>query len=139
MVSASNHVALATIFAMYIECVTSRNSPPAVLFRASFRHHGKVKRLALANLLKWLCPTIEGLRFLAPRSELAPARSLPSKTLVHPAEEDLGIEGAYARELGPAMDWLLQRRTASSGTVPPSTWKSDPWSSATCHPSPASV
>ena len=49
---------------MYIERVPNRNSPPAVLLRESFRHHGKVKKRTLANLSK--CPdhVVDGLQIL---------------------------------------------------------------------------
>src|SRR5215207_667993 len=38
---------------MYITRVPNRGSPPAVLLRASFREHGKVKTRTLANLSRW--------------------------------------------------------------------------------------
>ncbi len=120
MVSTSNH-ALATILAMHIECLTNRVSPPAVLLRESFRHQDKVKKFNLADLSRWPCPLVEGLTHPGPRSKLVPARSLPSETRAHPFSEELGIEEAEAREPDPATDWLLQRRTASGGTFPPST------------------
>ena len=49
---------------MYIDTVPNRNSPPAVLLRESFRHHGRVKKRTIANLSK--CPphVVDGLRIL---------------------------------------------------------------------------
>ena len=55
---------LVYIFAMYIETVPNRNSPPAVLLRESFREHGKVRKRTLANLTNWPPQLVEHLRVL---------------------------------------------------------------------------
>ena len=49
---------------MYIESVSNRNSPPAVLLRESYRDAGKVKKRTLANLTKWPPARVQGLRTL---------------------------------------------------------------------------
>ena len=49
---------------MYIESVSNRNSPPAVLLRESYRDTGKVKKRTLANLTKWPPALVQGLRTL---------------------------------------------------------------------------
>ena len=49
---------------MYIDTVPNRNSPPAVLLRESFRHHGKVKKRTIANLSKCPVHVVDGLRIL---------------------------------------------------------------------------
>ena len=49
---------------MYIATVPNRNSPPAILLRESFRHHGQVKNRTLANLSHWLPARVEALRRL---------------------------------------------------------------------------
>ena len=49
---------------MYIESVPNRRSPPAILLRESYRDAGKVRKRTLANLSKWPCALIEGLRVL---------------------------------------------------------------------------
>jgi transposase len=47
---------------MYIEAVPNRNSPPAILLRESYRHHGKVRKRTLCNLSDWSPAHVEGLR-----------------------------------------------------------------------------
>ena len=47
---------------MYIEAVTNRNSPPAILLRESYRVGNKVKKRTLLNLSDWAPDHIEGLR-----------------------------------------------------------------------------
>ena len=49
---------------MYVERVSNRNSPPAVLLRECFREDGKVKKRTLANLSKWPDELLRGLRIL---------------------------------------------------------------------------
>ena len=49
-------------FAMYIEAVPNRNSPPAILLRESYREGGKVRKRTLCNLSDWPTAHIEGLR-----------------------------------------------------------------------------
>jgi transposase len=44
---------------MYIERVSNRNSPPAILLRESSRQDGKVRKRTLANLSKWPPELIE--------------------------------------------------------------------------------
>jgi len=47
---------------MYIATVPNRTSPPAILIRESYRHHGKVKSRTLANISDWHPARIEALR-----------------------------------------------------------------------------
>ena len=49
-------------FAMYIEAVPNRSSPPAILLRESYRQDGKVRKRTLCNLSDWPTAHIEGLR-----------------------------------------------------------------------------
>ena len=49
-------------FAMYIEAVPNRNSPPAILLRESYRDAGKIKKRTIANLSDWPTDHVEGLR-----------------------------------------------------------------------------
>jgi hypothetical protein len=51
-------------YAMYIESVPNRNSPPAVLLRESYREGGRTRKRTLANLSKWPPELVEGLRTL---------------------------------------------------------------------------
>lgn len=44
---------------MYIERVPNRNSPPAILLRASFREGHTVRKRTLANLSKWTPELVE--------------------------------------------------------------------------------
>src|SRR5580692_5384412 len=72
-------------FAMYIEAVPNRNSPPAVLLRESYREGGKVRKRTLCNLSDWPTAHIEGLRGVLKGGTVIPAereaftviRSLP--------------------------------------------------------------
>jgi transposase len=52
------------VFALYIEAVPNRNSPPAILLRESYRVDGKIKKRTLLNLSDWAPPLVEGLRAL---------------------------------------------------------------------------
>jgi transposase len=47
---------------MYIATIPNRSSPPAILLREGFRHHGQVKSRTLANLSHWHPARIEALR-----------------------------------------------------------------------------
>jgi hypothetical protein len=49
---------------MYIEAVTKRNSPPAMLLRESYREDGKVRKRTLANLSCLPDEVVEGLKVL---------------------------------------------------------------------------
>jgi hypothetical protein len=49
---------------MYIERVPNRNSPPAILLRASFREGNTVRKRTLANLSSWPPALVEGLQTL---------------------------------------------------------------------------
>src|ERR1700726_1861315 len=53
---------MCSCFAMYIEAVPNRNSPPAILLRESYREGGKVRKRTLCNLSDWPTAFIEGLR-----------------------------------------------------------------------------
>ena len=58
---------------MYIESVPNRNSPPAILLRASYRDAGKIKKRTIANLSDWPTEIVEGLRTLLKGGKVAPA------------------------------------------------------------------
>ena len=60
---------------MYVATVPNRNSPPAILFRESFRENGKVKSRTIANISHLRSQQIEALR-------LALAGSLPTSALL---------------------------------------------------------
>ena len=49
---------------MYIESVSNRDSPPAILLRESYREDGKVRKRTLANLSCLSAEVIEGLKVL---------------------------------------------------------------------------
>jgi len=49
---------------MYIDTVPNRNSPPCILLRESYRHHGKVKKRTICNLTNWPPHVVEALREL---------------------------------------------------------------------------
>src|ERR1700726_353536 len=53
---------MCSCFAMYIEAVPNRSSPPAILLRESYRQDGKVRKRTLCNLSDWPTAHIEGLR-----------------------------------------------------------------------------
>jgi hypothetical protein len=67
---------------MYIASVPNRKSPPAILLRESYRHHGKVKSRTLANLSKLPAESIAVLR-----------RSLKDESLV-PVTEAFEVLGS---------------------------------------------
>src|SRR6201994_70126 len=70
---------------MYIEAVPTRNSPPAILLRESYRAGGKVRKRTLCNLSGWSPAQVEGLRGVLKGGTVIPAgqdaftvtRSLP--------------------------------------------------------------
>jgi transposase len=47
---------------MYVAVVPNRNSPPAILLRASFREQGKVRNRTIANLSDWPPQKVDALR-----------------------------------------------------------------------------
>src|SRR6201996_7500746 len=53
---------MCSCFAMYIEAVPNRSSPPAILLRESYRQDGKIRKRTLCNLSDWPAAHIEGLR-----------------------------------------------------------------------------
>src|SRR6202035_2417103 len=53
---------MCSCFAMYIEAVPNRSSPPAILLRESYRQGGKIRKRTLCNLSDWPAAHIEGLR-----------------------------------------------------------------------------
>src|SRR5881628_972376 len=61
---------------MYVATVPNRNSPPAILLRASFRENGKVRNRTLANLSDWPKEKIEALRQVL-KGDVAVGPSLP--------------------------------------------------------------
>jgi DDE family transposase len=76
---------MCSCFAMYIEAVPNRSSPPAILLRESYRQGGKVRKRTLCNLSDWPAAYIEGLRGVLKGGTVIPAerdaftviRSLP--------------------------------------------------------------
>ena len=70
---------------VYIESVSNRGSPPAILLRESYREDGKVRKRTLCNLSNWPKAHIEGLRGVLKGGVVIPAdreaftltRSLP--------------------------------------------------------------
>ena len=108
---------------MYIESVSNRNSPPAVLLRESYRDAGKVKKRTLANLTKWPPALVQGLRtllkggvavarILNPGSKLATARGLMPETARDSLAETLALDHCDEDDLYAAMNWLLERQDA---------------------------
>jgi len=101
---------MCSCFAMYIEAVPNRNSPPAILLRESYREGGKVRKRTLCNLSDWPTAHIEGLRGVLKGGTVIPAeqeaftitRSLPHGHVV----AVLGIARSIGldRILGPAND-----------------------------------
>ena len=51
-------------YAMYIESVPNRDSPPAILLRESYREGGKVRKRTLLNLSDWPPERIAGFKTL---------------------------------------------------------------------------
>ena len=47
---------------MYVETVSNRSSPPAILLRESYRDGKSVRKRTLLNLTHWPAEHIEGLR-----------------------------------------------------------------------------
>src|SRR5262245_36713967 len=70
---------------MYVERISNRNSPPAILLRQSYREGRKIKKRTLANLSDWPAAQIEALRCVLRGEAMAPTnrdgltlvRSLP--------------------------------------------------------------
>src|SRR6266513_1832905 len=93
---------------MYIDDVPNRNSPPAILLRASYRVDGKVKKRTLLNLSDWPLELVEGFRALLKGATVLPPgqeaitikRSLPHGH-VAAVLGTLRLIGLY-RLLGPA-------------------------------------
>ena len=102
---------------MYIDTVPNRNSPPAVLLRESFRHHGKVKKRTIANLSK--CPPhlVDGLRILlqggialrSPNELLSIIRSYPHGHVaaVLGSLKQLGLHSLIARPASRQRDLVV--------------------------------
>ena len=102
---------------MYIDTVPNRNSPPAVLLRESFRHHGKVKKRTIANLSK--CPphVVDGLRILlqggialrSPNELLSIIRSYPHGHVaaVLGSLKQLGLHSLIARPASRQRDLVV--------------------------------
>src|SRR5450631_5159 len=71
--------------AMYVETVSNRSSPPAILLRESYRDGKSVRKRTLLNLTHWPAEHIEGLRGVLKGGVVIPAgqealtveRSLP--------------------------------------------------------------
>jgi hypothetical protein len=79
-------------FAMYIEAVPNRNSPPAILLRESYRQDGTVRKRTLCNLSDWPTAHIEGLRgVLKGGTVIAAARALSPDTAASSLGEVLGL------------------------------------------------
>jgi hypothetical protein len=49
-------------WAVYIDIVPNRGSPPAILLRESYRQGGKTRKPTLANLSAWPAERIDQLR-----------------------------------------------------------------------------
>src|SRR6202047_1158257 len=64
---------MCSCFAMYIEAVPNRSSPPAILLRESYRQDGKVRKRTLCNLSDWPAAHIEGLRGVLRGGTVIPA------------------------------------------------------------------
>src|SRR5580765_878252 len=112
---------------MYIESVTNRNSPPAILLRESYREAGKVRKRTLCNLSDWAAAHVEGLRgvlrggtVVAPdRDAFTVTRSLPHGhaalslgTAASSLRTILGLGEVDEDELYTALDWLRERQHA---------------------------
>ena len=69
---------------MYIEAVSNRNSPPAILLRESYRDGGKVKKRTLLNLSDWPPALVAGMRAL-----------LKGGTVLAPGEAPFSIERCW--------------------------------------------
>ena len=79
---------------------------------------GAIRKLGLERLLdrkpspqRALTVAMIAARILEPRSKLATARGLASKTANHTLACELGVEDASAEDLYDAMDWLLSRQS----------------------------
>src|SRR6202047_4275217 len=98
---------MCSCFAMYIEAVPNRNSPPAILLRESYREGGKVRKRTLCNLSDWPTAHIEGLRGV-----------LKGGTVI-PAERDAFtvIRSLPHGHVAAALDWLLERQPAIEATL----------------------
>jgi Transposase DDE domain len=64
---------MCSCFAMYIEAVPNRSSPPAILLRESYRQGGKIRKRTLCNLSDWPTAHIEGLRGVLKGGTVIPA------------------------------------------------------------------
>jgi transposase len=82
---------------MYIESISNRNSPPAILLREAYREDGKVKKRTLANLSCLPTEVIEGLKVL-----LKGGVAVPSADEVFTVERSLP-HGHVAAALGSAI------------------------------------
>src|SRR6266480_2503251 len=94
---------------MYIDDVPNRNSPPAILLRASYRVDGKVKKRTLLNLSDWPLELVEGFRAL-----------LKGATVLPPGHEAITIKrslphGHVAAVLGTLRRIGLDRLLAPAG------------------------
>src|SRR5271166_6009463 len=90
---------------MYIESVTNRDSPPAILLRESYREGGKVRKRTLLNLSDW------------PSERIASFKALLKGGMVIPSEKEaISIirslpHGHVAAALGTARRICLARLT----------------------------
>src|SRR5208283_398675 len=107
---------------MYIATVPNRNSPPAILLRESFRHHGKVKNRTLANLSHWPAARVEALRRLLhgefdQAAEFSRAPQLGGLFVLKQIAEALGIGAALGhRRLAKLALFLVLARVAHQGS-----------------------
>jgi hypothetical protein len=99
-------------YAMYIESVPNRNSPPAVLLRESYRDGAKIKKRTIANLSDWPSELVEGLRTLLKGGTATPADQhsiIVRRALPH---------GHVAAVLGTLRDIGLDRILGRAGNRP---------------------
>jgi hypothetical protein len=102
---------------MYIESVSNRNSPPAILLRETYRQNGKFCKRTLCNLSHWPTAHVEGLRGVLKGGTVIPAgqdaftviRSLPHGHVAAAVAtaRKIGLEGILGPDGNRCRDLVL--------------------------------
>ena len=110
---------------MYITAVPNRNSPPAMLWRASFRDGDKIRTRTLANLTSWAPERLEALRRALkgacdgctgePQPVCGPIFAV--LCALQPLAERVGLlQGLGAERWAKLVLWLILARVAAQGS-----------------------
>jgi hypothetical protein len=95
---------------MYEAVIPNRGSPPAILWRESYREAGKTNNRTLANLSRWPAERIEQLRAVLRGDKLLPAAEAVEIVRALPHGHVLAALGTARR---------IRSRSRCSKAIPP--------------------